>query len=129
MRFTHEAGKGQASTNEFQNANADQPLQWIVRSASKQAVLGVRVELDGKPVSDLKDRSLPPGGSLSYHGGTEAVICDSAWKELARVPVDAGAARVGTGKQQIVIGCGPQTVTTLKIEVRTLGPATRIGRP
>ena len=89
----------------FTNTNAEQPLQWIVRSTAKQPVTGITIEINGKPAVELKDRALPPGGSLRYRGGAEAVICDATWKELARVPVDVRASRVGTGTQHVKVGC------------------------
>jgi hypothetical protein len=126
-RFTHDAGKGEATTFQFQNPNAGQPLQWILRSIAKQPVPGLTVELNGKPALTLKDLSLPPGGSLRYGGGAEAVICDSSWKEIARVRLDTDAARVSTGGLQVKIVCAQQSAATLKVELRTLGPATPIG--
>lgn len=127
QRITHDGGKPAATEFQFQNRGAEQPLQWIVRSATKQPLAGLTVEINGKPAVDLKDRPLPPGGSLKYTGGPEAVICDATWKELARVPVDANAARVSTGAQQVKVGCAEQSGASLKIELRTLGPATRLG--
>lgn len=126
-RFTHDAGTNGATAFQLQNPNAKQSLQWIVRSTAKQPVLGITVELNGKPAVALKNQSLPPGGSLSYRGGAEAVICDASWKELARVPVDADAAIVSTGSHQLKVGCAQQSSATLKVELRTLGPAISVG--
>jgi hypothetical protein len=111
----------------FNNPHAVQPWQWILRSTAKQPVTGVTVEINGQPAVDLKDRPLPPGGSLKYNGGAEAVICDAAWKELGRVAVVADSLRARTGDQQVKIACAPQAGATLKMELRTLGPATPIG--
>ena len=70
---------------------------------------------------DLKDPALPPQGILKYTGGPEARILDATWKELARVPANLQAARVvGQGEQTLRVG------GSLKIELRTLGSATRI---
>ena len=60
-----------------------------VDSTSKQPLAGVMVEINGRRVVDLKERTLPPGGSLKYLGGPESVICGPTWKELARVPMEA----------------------------------------
>jgi hypothetical protein len=126
VRFTHDGSKGKATMFQFHNPNAEQPMQWIVRSTAKRSVSGVTVQIDGKPAVNLKANPLPPGGTLRYHGGTEAVICDASCKELARVLVDASAARVSKGVQTVQIECAPQEDASLKIELRTLGEATRI---
>jgi hypothetical protein len=75
----------------------------------------------------LKDLALAPGASLKYVGGSEAAICDATWKELVRVPVDANATQVSPGTQQVKIECARQSGANLKIELRMLGPAKRIG--
>jgi hypothetical protein len=113
---------------QFTNFNGAQPLQWIVRSVSKEPVTGLTVEINGRRALALTDRPLSPGGSVKYVGGSEASICDSAWKELWRVPVDASAARVTTGHQQVKIHCAGQGNAKLKIELRVVGPAKRIGK-
>lgn len=127
-RSTHDAGQPSATELTFTNKHAEQPLQWTVRSTAKQPLAGVIVEVNGKRIVELKERTLPPGGSLKYTGGTDAMICDATWKELGRVPVDASVARISMGRQQARIGCVEQSGASLKIELRTLGPATRIGR-
>jgi len=128
VRFTHDASNGKATVFQFQNPNAEQPMQWIVRSTGKQPVTGVTVQINGKPAVNLKANPLPPGGSLRYYGGAETVICDASCKELARVLVDASAARVSQGVQTVQIECAPQVDANLKIELRTLSKATRIER-
>jgi len=127
-RFTRDAGHAAATEFQFQNADAAQPLQWIVRSTAKEPIESLTVQINGTAVVALMARPLPPGGSLKYVGGSDAVIADAAWIELARVPVDANAARVGTGAQRVKIGCAPQNGASLKLELRTLSPATRIGQ-
>jgi hypothetical protein len=126
-RFAHDASKPVATELHFTNTNLGQPLQWTLTSTSKQPLPGVVVEINGQLVLDLKERALPPGGSLKYSAGPEAVIYSPTWKELARVPVEAGAARVSTGTQPVKISCASQSGAALKIELRTLGPATRLG--
>ena len=42
--------------------------------------------------------------------------------------VDLSGMQVRTGSAQIRIGCAPQKDATLKIELRTVTPPTRIGR-
>ena len=73
-KATHDASTSAATVVQFTNSNAGQPLQWIVRSASKELVTGVTLRINGKPVIDLKDRTLPSGGSLKYVGGSEAAV-------------------------------------------------------
>ena len=84
------------------------------------------MEINGKPALALDERSVPGGGALRYNGGAEAVVCDSNWKEIGRVPVSAEAVQIGSGAQQVTIGCRPQGGSSLKLELRTLGPATTI---
>jgi hypothetical protein len=122
-RFTHDAAQGEATRSTFENPHAAQRLQWVVRCAGQQPVTGVTVKVNGKPVLGLEGCVLPAGGSLKYTGGAEACICDSAWKELSRVPVAAEVAQVGAGEQQIAVGCKSQSGTSLKVELRTLGSA------
>jgi hypothetical protein len=126
-RFTHDAAQVEATRWTFQNPHAAQRLQWVVRCAGKEPVTGVTVEVNGKPVLGLEGCVLPAGGSLKYTGGAEACVCDSAWKELSRVPVAAEVAQVGTGEQQIAVGCKSQSGSSLKVELRTLGSAKTLG--
>ena len=111
----------------FTNTHAAQPLQWTVRSTAKQPLAGVALELNGRPVVELKERTLPPGGSLKYTGGAAAVLCDATGKELDRVPMNAPAGQTGSGPQRVKITSAEQPGASLKMELRTLGPATRIG--
>jgi len=126
-RFTHGATQATASSFRFEQPNPAQPLQWIVHSTAKQPVSGVMVEVNGKLAVELNDRSLPPGGSLRYVGGAEALLCDASWKELARVPVDAGPVLVSPGAVEVKLGCAAATSGALNLELRSLAPATRIG--
>jgi hypothetical protein len=128
QRFAHDAGNPAMTEFQFQNRDSAQPLQWVIRSVTKQPVFGLTLEINGRQVAVLKEQTLPPGGSIKFTGGAEAVLSDSNWKELARVPVDLGGMQVGTGPAQIKIGCSPQKEGSLKIELRTLTPATRIGK-
>jgi hypothetical protein len=125
--FVHNGGS--PTTTEFQllNRDAAQPLQWTVSSPATQSIAGLTLEINGRLAAALTERALPPGGHFKYTGGPEAVVCDAAWKELARVAVDANRARVEPGTAGIKIACAAQPGASLKIELRTLGPATRIG--
>jgi hypothetical protein len=122
-RITHDASRSGPSVLQFTNPSAGQPFEWIVRSASKQPVREVALTINGKPVAHLKDCPLPPSGSVKYTGGSEAAVCDTSWKELARVPVDASAVRAGIGGQEAKIDCARQTDATLKLEIRMFGAA------
>jgi hypothetical protein len=126
-RFTHDAGQAEPTKWTFQNPQAAQRLQWAVSCAGPQPVAGVVVEINGRTALALGERAVPPGGSLKYAGGAEALVCDSTWKELARVPVAAAAVQIGAGAQHIAIGCHSPGGSTLKIELRTLSPATPLG--
>lgn len=127
-RYAHEITNGASAELRFENPNAAQPLQWFVHSGSKEPVSGLVLQIDGKTVADLKTATLPPGGCLKYTGGTTAAIFDSHWKELSRVTAQAAAAEIQTGSHTVKLGCSPQA-GTLKVELRTAGPATRISSP
>jgi len=124
--FLHDPTKIGATEATFRNENGEQAAQWILRSAGKQPVTGAALEFDGCPVVRLGERSLPPGWSLRYRGGGEAVVCDAAWKEQARLPVDATAARLDQNEHRVRLVASPATDTSLKLELRTYGPARRI---
>ena len=126
-RGSHDAGKQAATELQFNNPYEPQPLQWIVRSTSKQAVDGLVLEINGKRILDLQNRSLPPGGCLKYAGGARAMICDSTWKEVAQVEVSSAAIRIESGSQQFRVSSPARESINLKIELRTLGPASRLG--
>jgi hypothetical protein len=127
-RFTNDPASTAGTEFQFNNPNSPQPLRWTIRSASKQPAAGILMAINGKPVADPKEIALPPGGSLKYTGGPEAVIYDSSWKEKGRVPVDADRASVGPGKQDMRIRLAGTVGDSLKLELRTLSAPTRIGR-
>jgi hypothetical protein len=127
-RFTQDASKAGPAEFQFTNTNAPQPLQWVVRCNAKQPVSGLTLELGGKQVVALGETTVPAGGALKYTGGAEAAVCDGAWREVGRVAVDAGAAQVGTGAQAVKLSYAPQSGASLKLELRTLGPAIAVGR-
>jgi hypothetical protein len=126
-RFTHAAGLAEPTKCTFQNPHAAQALRWVVHVAGPGPVKGMAMEINGKVALALDERLVPGGGALKYTGGSEAVICDSNWRELARLPVAADATRIGAGSQQITIGCRPQSGSSLKVEMSTLSAATTIG--
>jgi hypothetical protein len=125
-RFAREAGSTAFSGFEFQNPNPAQSLQWILRSTSKTPVSGITLELNGRTVVELRGQQVPVLGSVKYTGGSEAVIADEHWKEVARVPVNAVSAQVGTGGQKVRMGGALPEGASLKLECRSLGGTTRL---
>jgi hypothetical protein len=77
----------------------------------------------------LDAMALPPGGALRYAGGTQALVCDRAWKEVARVPVATGPVRIGPGDHTVAITSLPQPGGKLAVELSTLGPSVALRRP
>ncbi len=125
-RFTLDSDQAASMDFKFSNPNAPQTLQWAVKSGSKEPLIGLVVEINEKVVADSKERGIPPGGSMKYSGGPEAVIYDAAWKEKVRVPVEVTATMVGLGKQAMRIRAAAGK--KLKIELRTLSAPMRIGK-
>lgn len=125
-RFTHDAGQPVSPEFGFHHPHAAQPLAWTLRSTNREPISGVALEIDGTPVADLGETPLPPGGSLRYSGGPDAVITDAAWKELRRVPVQPTVARIEPGAHRVRIRSQVQPGFGLKLELRTLGPAQRL---
>ena len=118
-----EAGKTGSAVVEFQNPSASQSVQWILRSTAKTPLNGITVELNGHPILDAKDVSIPAGGSLKYTGGDAVVVADTGWKEVNRLPIRADAARVETGGSRMKIAAALPEGSSLRIELRTVGPA------
>ena len=119
---THQA----ETTVTFTNRQAAQPLRWILRSTGKERLTRVGLAINGQPAVSLGEPGLPPGGSMTYRGGAEAVICDAAWKELGRVPVNATSAHVAAGEGTVTFGGTPPAVAQLKLEVQTLAAGQRL---
>ena len=110
----------------FTNPHAAQPLQWIIRNTGLEAATGLVVTINGRTVLELSRPPIIPGGALRYAGGSEAILCDAAWRETARMPVSAPAARIGTGNHDVTLGCAPQSEGSLKAEFRTVSKATLV---
>jgi hypothetical protein len=126
-RFTADLAQGATAGFDFQTADAEQPLLWTIHSTAKEPVRDLKVLLNGRQAVALKGLELPPGASVRYSGGADAVIYDSAWKELARVPVDTHAARLGAGSHRLELNWADGPLAgNLKIEARTLAPAIRL---
>lgn len=123
VRFTCGAAASSANKWDFHTSDAEQPLQWTVHSTAKEPLTGITLELDGVPVVTLQDVAIPAEGSLKYTGGAQAVIYDPAWKELSRVPVDAKRLHVGAGDHHLHVSWNSPIESSLKIEMRTFGPA------
>ncbi len=125
-RFTHDASQAAASEFRFEGPQPYQSFQWIIRATGTEAVAGLRLEFNDRLAVDLKDRPVPPGGSLKFAGGTEALLSDAKWNEVGRVPVAPEALRLAPGASSIRVSCAPLQSVTLKIELRMLDPATRV---
>ncbi len=130
-RFAETNGAPQAAraTHEFVNPHASRPLQWVIRNGGKEPAAGWEISIDGKPVLRLGKRAVPAGGAIRYSGGSDAVLCDSVWKIVGRVPVDVAAATVGTGPHRLSAVSDVVPGSVVKIEVRTAGPATPVLAP
>lgn len=125
-RFIHEGRNISPTRFEYRNPTLRQPLQWLVQSTAKTAVGGLRVGLGGRLVADLKGHAIPAGGSVRYRGGSEAVIFDASWKEVARIPVEASATLVDAEPLTVEVGGIMPDGANLKVELRAMGPATRL---
>jgi hypothetical protein len=125
-RFDCDTAKSNAAESRFSAVDSEQPLQWTVRSTAARPISGLTIDLDGERILAMKDAVVPIGASVKYVGGAEAVIYDSAWKELMRVPLDGKRARIGVGPHRFQVGWTGHAEGGLKIELRTYGPAIRI---
>ncbi len=125
-RFTHDARRAEATEVRVSWAAADRPLTWILKSTAKEPVTGVRLRVGDRAVLDLRDTALPAGGTVSYRGGTAAVIADRSGKELGRVPVEPEALRVAGGEMAFGIGATVAKEGELRLEVGSYGPGARI---
>jgi hypothetical protein len=125
-RFTSVTNQAETTVT-FTNRHAAQPLRWTLRSAGKERLTRVSLAINGQLAVSLGEQGLPLGGSLTYRGGTEAVVCDAAWKELGRVPVNVTAARVNPGEVSVTFGGAPPAVAELKLEVQTVDAGQRLG--
>jgi hypothetical protein len=126
-RYAHDAAQSSPKTVTFTNVNTEQPLRWALSSTGKQPLSGVVLTVNGKPVASLGETALLPGGSLTYRGGEEAILCDQGWKEVGRVPVKQSEAVIRSGAVEVSFGCAAQKETQLKLELRTMGGAQRLG--
>jgi hypothetical protein len=119
QRATHDLKQPAPTQLTFTNKAAAQPLEWIIRNASKQPAAGLKVTVNEKLAVSLGERTLLPGGAMRYSGGAEAVLCDANWREVGRVQVDASATQVEQGPQSVSVSCGPLSDGSLKLEFRT----------
>ena len=112
---------------EFVHQGAEQTLQWVIHSTAKEAVGGVRLECDGRVLVALDGQKLPPGGNLRYEGGSDCVLTDRNWKEVGRVVMGDGGARVSAGRARVKLSAMLPKEAQLKLELRTYGAARRVG--
>lgn len=120
-RFIHAASAGAVAEFDHVHPGSTRGLHWILRSDAKVPVGGLEVEVGGRRVFALGDRTIPPGGSIRYVGGAEAVIADGSWKEVGRVAVTALESAGGAGRIQVRLKVVMPEGTGLKVELRTLG--------
>jgi hypothetical protein len=125
--LVHDASKMTGTEVTCQLETEEQEAQWILRSVGQQPVKAAALAFNEQSVVELKDEALPAGWSLRYRGGPQALMCDAAWREKRRVPVNAVAARLGPGTQRVRIGCAQQQEGSLRLELRLVGPPRRIG--
>lgn len=125
-RWVHPGNTNTPTRLVFQNPTDPQPLRWILRSTSKSPTPNVSLKVGPHAVLDLGNQTIPPGGSIRFDGASEAIVSDASWKEQFRLPIHS---------QNLIVGSAPVTIeasaqlpadATLKIELRTLGPATRL---
>jgi hypothetical protein len=99
----------------------EQGLKWSIQSVGKFPLSGIRMELNGRLLFDLKDRSLPIGGILKSAGQGECVMTDGVLKELQRLPSEAAVERIAQGSSKLVVHADLPQGSSLKLEFRTLG--------
>lgn len=124
-KHTHPGG-GAESKLEYRSPGPEQPVQWVVQSTAKAPVAGFTLRLDGKPFIELGEQAIPAGGHVRYAGGSEVVISDAAWREVARRPVSTPAIAQGATPVIFTLRAAVPADAALKLEVRALGPDSRI---
>ncbi|MBL9166555.1 MAG: hypothetical protein JNN07_02300 [Verrucomicrobiales bacterium] len=120
-RFVHASTNGPAKEYVIENSMPEQGLKWSIQSVGKFPVSKIRLELNGRLLFDLKDRSLPIGGILKSAGQGECVMTDGVLKELQRLPSEASAERIAQGSSKLVVHADLPQGSSLKLEFRTLG--------
>ena len=125
-RLVGDTATSNSVESSFNTTDTEQPLQWTVRSIATKPIGGLGIELDGCRILDMKDASIAIGASVKYAGGPEAVVFDSTWKEIMRVPVDSRRARVGVGPHRLLVNWAGHAKGGIKIEIRTYGPPIQI---
>ncbi len=113
----------------FDHSEPAQPLQWILRSSTDTPLGALRLVIDGRLAVELKDAVLPARGALKYGGGATATLQDATWKETARVTVATNATWLRPGSHRVTLAFDGPGPADCKLELRTLGPATRIVAP
>ncbi|HLV80813.1 MAG TPA: hypothetical protein VKT32_11050 [Chthonomonadaceae bacterium] len=126
-RFSHDATLSAPAEFRFTNVDAGQSLGLRIRAVGAEPIRALALTVNGAIALDLRDRSLPAGGSLTYSGGPEAVIADADGKEVAHVPVDVKAMHVGPGPQWVTLRCAQQSGSSVEAEMRTYSAPLRIG--
>lgn len=117
-RFEH-PGTNTTSTFRLDARTPAQPVRWILKSGAKEPSSGWRLEIGGRTVLAPGTNAVPAGGSIRHLGGAEAVVCDAALKEIARIPLPDEARRALEGTLEIRLS----TATPVRLETRLLHPA------
>jgi hypothetical protein len=125
-RFTHDLARAEPSRFSFDARDSSQPPAWTLHSTAKAPLSGIQLTWNGAPVADLAGLTIPAGGRLRYAGGTDLVVADVGWKEVARILIEPRRSTPAKGKQTLDVQTRVTADGTLKFEVRELGPATPI---
>jgi len=113
----------------FENPGPPQPVGFIL-TAAEGAVSGIRLEVD-----HVKEWTMPgtlgAGEALVYEGGSRATVYSPSWQVLRRVPADAAAFRVGSGRHALGVDARVEggRQARLKVEIRVKGPREAVASP
>jgi hypothetical protein len=124
-RFTLNGKENAFGEFKADNLDAPQPLQWIVQSTAETPIRDFQLAINGIPIAVAGNVAIPAGGYIRYRGGSEALVCDASWHEVARIAVNSAKATLPTGPYRISFHAASFT-GSLKIECRTYGAPLRL---
>lgn len=125
-RFTTTEPTTQPVEFSYENPNPGQALQWRVTNAGKEPLTELVLRVNGRLAVACGPKTIPPGGTLQYRGGTEAVISDAAWREVERLAVDPQGQHASPGASLLRLEGPAAGLPPLKLEIATPSPGTRI---
>ncbi len=125
-RLTLNSDSGLSGELELKIPESKQSLYWTIHSDSKEPIGDITLEIDGVVMAQLKEQSLPPGGSLRYRGGTEAMISDTTGHEIGLIPCSEPTVAASSVLHKLKVTCGGSVHGSLKIECSALGLPRRI---